>query len=56
MAPNVTDRQTDRQTDRVTDRVTDGHTQVITIPTKRLFQRRFAVKMIATDTERRDAK
>jgi hypothetical protein len=36
MAPNVTNRVTDRQTDR--------HTQVITIPSKRLFQRRFAVK------------
>ena len=33
MAPDVTDRQSNR------------YTQVITIPTKRLLQRRFAVKM-----------
>ena len=36
MAPDVTDRQNNR----VTDRVTDSYTQVITIPSKRLFQRR----------------
>jgi len=42
MAPVVSDRVTDR----VIERQTDSYTQVIIIPTKRLFQRRFAVKML----------